>query len=34
MYPMLPLLPEWRKLEDRTPVPNWVAAVALSRLGR
>jgi excisionase family DNA binding protein len=34
MYPMLPLPPEWRKLEDGTPTPNWVAAVALSRLGR
>jgi hypothetical protein len=34
MYPMLPLPPEWRKLEDGTPAPNWVAAVALSRLGR
>jgi hypothetical protein len=31
MYPMLSLPPEWRRLED---VPNWVAAVALSRLGR
>jgi excisionase family DNA binding protein len=34
MYPMLPLPPEWRKLDDGTPAPNWVAAVALSRLGR
>ncbi len=34
VYPMLPLPPEWRKLEDGTPAPNWVAAVALSRLGR
>jgi hypothetical protein len=34
MYPMLPLPPEWQKLEDGTPAPNWVAAVALSRLGR
>ncbi|MGO9322803.1 MAG: helix-turn-helix domain-containing protein [Solirubrobacteraceae bacterium] len=34
MYPMLPLPPEWRKLKDGTPTPNWVAAVALSRLGR
>jgi excisionase family DNA binding protein len=34
MYPMLPLPPEWQHLEDGTPAPNWVAAVALSRLGR
>ena len=34
MYPMLPLPPEWQQLEDGTPAPNWVAAVALSRLGR
>jgi excisionase family DNA binding protein len=34
MYPMLPLPPEWQELEDGTPAPNWVAAVALSRLGR
>lgn len=34
MYPMLPLPPEWRTLEDGSPAPNWVAAVALSRLGR
>jgi excisionase family DNA binding protein len=34
MYPMLALPPEWQKLEDGTPAPNWVAAVALSRLGR
>jgi len=34
MYPMLPLPPEWQRLEDGTPAPNWVAAVALSRLGR
>ena len=34
MYPMLALPPEWRKLEDGTPAPNWVAAVALSQLGR
>ncbi len=33
MYPMLPLPPEWQKLEDSTPAPNWVAGVALSRLG-
>jgi hypothetical protein len=34
MYPMLPLPSEWRRLEDGTPALNWVAAVALSRLGR
>lgn len=34
MYPMLPLPPEWQRLEDGTPAPNWVAAIALSRLGR
>lgn len=34
LYPMLPLPPEWRQLEDGTPAPNWVAAVALSRNGR
>jgi excisionase family DNA binding protein len=34
IYPMLRLPLEWRKLEDGAPVPNWVAAVALSRLGR
>ncbi len=34
MYPMSPLPPEWQQLEDGTPAPNWVAAVALSRLGR
>jgi excisionase family DNA binding protein len=34
LYPMLPLPPEWEHLEDGTPVPNWVAAVALSRSGR
>lgn len=34
MYPMLRLPLEWRKLEDGTSAPNWVAAVALSRLGR
>ncbi len=34
MYPMLPLPSEWQKLEDGTPAPNWVAGVALSRLGR
>lgn len=34
LYPMLPLPPEWRLLEDGTPAPNWVAAIALSRSGR
>jgi hypothetical protein len=34
MYPMLPLPTEWQELEDGTPAPNWVAALALSRLGR
>jgi excisionase family DNA binding protein len=34
MYPMLPLPPEWQHLEDGMPAPNWVAAIALSRLGR
>ena len=34
LYPMLPLPPEWQRLEDGTPAPNWVAAVALSRNGR
>jgi excisionase family DNA binding protein len=34
MYPMLPLPQEWQHLEDGSPAPNWVAAVALSRLGR
>jgi excisionase family DNA binding protein len=34
IYPMLPLPPEWQRLEDGTPAPNWVAGVALSRLGR
>ena len=33
MYPMLPLPAEWKHLDDGTPAPNWVAAVALSRLG-
>jgi hypothetical protein len=26
IYPMLPLPPEWRKLEDGTAAPNWVGA--------
>jgi excisionase family DNA binding protein len=34
LYPMLPLPKEWQRLEDGTPAPNWVAAVALSRSGR
>jgi excisionase family DNA binding protein len=34
LYPMLPMPPEWERLEDGTPVPNWIAAVALSRNGR
>ncbi|MEA2183182.1 MAG: Helix-turn-helix domain [Solirubrobacteraceae bacterium] len=34
LYPMLPMPPEWDRLEDGTPAPNWVAAVALSRNGR
>lgn len=34
LYPMLPLPPEWQTLEDGTPAPNWVAAIALSRRGR
>jgi excisionase family DNA binding protein len=34
IYPMLELPAEWRKLADGTPAPNWVAAVALSRIGR
>lgn len=34
LYPMLPLPTEWERLEDGSPAPNWVAAVALSRSGR
>ena len=34
LYPMLPMPEEWQHLEDGTPAPNWVAAVALSRSGR
>jgi hypothetical protein len=34
LYPMLPLPKEWQRLEDGTPAPNWVAAVALSLSGR
>ncbi len=33
-YPMLPLPPEWQRLEDGSPAPNWVATVALARSGR
>lgn len=34
LYPMLALPDEWKRFEDGTPVPNWVATVALSRQGR
>jgi excisionase family DNA binding protein len=34
VYPVLELPPEWQHLEDGTPLPNPVAAVALSRSGR
>jgi excisionase family DNA binding protein len=34
LYPMLPMPPEWERLDDGTPAPNWVAAVVLSRNGR
>ncbi len=34
LYPMLPAPPEWQRLDDGSPAPNWVAAVALSRSGR
>jgi len=34
LYPMLDLPEEWKRFEDGTPVPNWVAAVALGRPGR
>jgi excisionase family DNA binding protein len=34
IYPILPVSLEWQRLEDGTPPPNWVAGVALSRLGR
>lgn len=34
LYPMLELPDEWKQFEDGTPVPNWVAAVALGRQGR
>jgi len=31
LYPMLPMPEERHRVEDGTPAPNWVAAVALSR---
>jgi excisionase family DNA binding protein len=34
IYPMLPVPLEWQRLGDGTPAPNWVAGVALLRLGR
>jgi excisionase family DNA binding protein len=34
IYSALPVPLEWQRLEDGTPTPNWVAGVALSRLGR
>jgi excisionase family DNA binding protein len=34
LYPMLPMPPEWERLDDGTPAPNWVAAVVLSRNDR
>ncbi len=34
MYLMLPMPAEWWTLEDGAPASNWVAAVALSRVGR
>lgn len=34
LYPMAELPEEWKHFEDGTPVPNWVAAVALDRSGR
>lgn len=33
LYPTLELPKEWQRFEDGTPVPNWVAAVALTRRG-
>jgi len=33
LYPMLDLPEEWKRFDDGTPVPNWVAAVALGRPG-
>jgi hypothetical protein len=34
LYPMLPMPPEWERLEERYPALNWVAAVAVSRSGQ
>jgi excisionase family DNA binding protein len=34
LYPMLDLPDEWKRFEDGSPVPNWVAAVTLGRQGR
>lgn len=34
VYPMLKLPAKWRELTDGTPAPNWVAGIALSRIGR
>jgi excisionase family DNA binding protein len=34
MYPTLPLPRDWQRLDDGPPAPNWVAAVALSRVER
>ena len=34
LYPMLELPEEWKRFEDGTPVPNWVASVSLVRQGR
>jgi excisionase family DNA binding protein len=34
IYPMLELPLEWWELADGTLAPNWVAAVAPSRIGR
>lgn len=31
LYPVLDMPEEWKHFDDGTPVPNWVAAVALSR---
>ena len=31
---MLDLPDEWKRFEDGSPVPNWVAAVTLGRQGR
>jgi excisionase family DNA binding protein len=33
-HPMFELPAEWRKPADGTSAPNWVATVALSRIGR